>query len=49
MSRNFSPSLLIAVNRFDGGSEQLRGLSLGFSQLLSKCFKLFAIQTEILS
>jgi hypothetical protein len=49
MGRNGSPSLLIAVDGFDGRSEQLGRLFLGFSQLFSKYFKLFLIQIEFLS
>jgi hypothetical protein len=49
MGRNGSPSLLIAVDGFDGRSEQLGRLFLGFPQFFSKYFKLFLIQIEFLS
>jgi len=44
MDRNISPPLFIAVNGFDGGTEQLGHLSLGFPKLLAVKCKICLIQ-----
>ena len=44
MDRNISPPLFIAVNGFDGGTEQLAHLSLSFPKLLAEKCKICLIQ-----
>jgi hypothetical protein len=43
MVRDFPPPLLIAVDGFDGNSEQLGQLFLGFSQPGSQIFEIIGI------
>jgi hypothetical protein len=43
MVGDFPPPLLIAVNGFDGNSEKLGQLFLGFSQPGSQIFEIFGI------